>query len=337
MKAIFFLLSFSILFLLVVFPVFGKIPIQAIDYFQQGDFPKAKKILEDYLWYHPQDQEALFYLAQLEPEGKKSIDYFEKVLDLSGDFEYEDEVLLRMCQYDFSKGLYLTILNSANIFERKFKASPHYPQILLLSASAWLAVGETKKAQEKYELLSSFSDNDWKTHAKLGKADCLFADGQFLSAVNEYKKLIQEFEDSDLLSTALIGISNCYAQMGEKDKAILYYNLYKEKSPYGIKTEESLTDIIKPQEPKTRSHKTEELVDARYTIQLGVFGVEENARRLYSEFKAKGYTVRILNKIINKKKYYIVQLGSFRSYDKAQRLREKLEKESGESYRIVLR
>ena len=99
-----------------------------------------------------------------------------------------------------------------------------------------------------------------------------------------------------------------------------------------------LTRIEKPTESKKqKSSKAEELVNARYTIQLGVFGVKNNADKLYSKFKVKGYTVRILKKVINKKMYYIVQLGSFRSYDRAQRLRQKLEKETKESYRIVLR
>ena len=328
----------SILLLFLVCPIWGKIPIEAVDYFQQGDFPAARDVLKQYLSNNPTDTEALLYFAQLEPEGEKSADYLEKMLDISKNFKEEDQTLLALCQYNFSKGFYLATTEMADRFERKFKTSPYYAQIVWFYASALLAMGETQKAQEKYLLLSSFSDYDMRASAEMGKADCLLADDKFTLAVNQYKKTIEKFDESDILPLALIQISSCYAQMNEKDKSLLYYNLYREKYPHGITVEEELKDATNAGQLKEdKSNKAEDMVNAEYTIQLGVFGIKENADKLSAEFKTKGYVVKVLEKIIDQKKYYVVQSGSFRSYEEARKLREKLEKETGESYRVVLK
>ncbi|MCJ7508646.1 MAG: SPOR domain-containing protein [candidate division Zixibacteria bacterium] len=338
MKTVLIFIAFPILLFLLHIPAYSQIPPQIADYFEQGDFYQAKGILEEYLTSYPNDKEALLYLAQLEPEGTRSMAYFENILNLPKGFDQEDRILLGLCQYNFSKEDYLISIDLADRFEAKFKRSPYYPEILWLFASSLLANGEAEKAQEKYQLLSNFPDDNWRSLGSLGNADCFFASGKFPLAVDEYKKLIDEFENSDIVSLALIQISNCYAEMGNKDKAILYYNLYKEKSPYGIGMEENTKNLVKPQEAKKGdSGKAERMVSARYTIQLGVFGVKENADGVYSKFKAEGYKMRMFDKIINQKKYYIVQLGDFVSYEEAQKLREKLEKETGESYRIILR
>ncbi len=321
-----------------VSPAYARIPDQAIDYYQQGNFAEAKRILEEYLSCYPGDEDALFYMGQLESDGRRSTGHFEKILSLSDDFQKEDQILLRLCQYSFSKGFYLNCSNLASRFDKKLQASPCYSQILWLSASASLASGNTEKAKEKYQKLSSFADLDWKPYARLGTADCLFAEGQFSPALGQYKEIIEEFGECDVLPLALIQISSCYAKLGEENKSVLYYNLYKEKSPHGIRIEE---DSIKKPELKfskeAQAHKAEDMVNARYVIQLGAFGTKENAESLFSLFKAKGYAVKIKNKVINGKKYYLVQLGSFRSYQEAQTLREELEKASGGSYRIILK
>ena len=62
--------------ILLVSSAWGRVPSEAIDYFQEGDFPQARSILKQYLSTNPTDQKALFYLAQMEPDGRKSIDYF---------------------------------------------------------------------------------------------------------------------------------------------------------------------------------------------------------------------------------------------------------------------
>ena len=338
MKTVLIFIAFPILLFLLHISAYGQIPPQAADCFEQGDFYQAKGILEECLTSNPNNKEVLLYLAQLEPEGTRSMTYFENILNLPKGFDQEDRVLLGLCQYNFSKEAYSVSIDLAGRFEAKFKKSPYYTEILWLSASSLLASGEVEKAQDTYKLLSGLPDDNWRSLGGLGNADCLFASGKFTSAIDEYKKLIGEFENSDIISTALIQISNCYAAMGNKDKAILYYNLYREKSPYGIGVEEHTKNLAKPQEPKKGdSGKAERMVSARYTIQLGVFGVKENADRVYSKFKVEGYKMRMFDKTINQKRYYIVQLGDFVSYDEAQKLREELEKEAGESYRIILR
>lgn len=328
----------SILFLLLACAASGKVPTEGVDCFQQGDFSAARNILRRYLSNNPTDIEALLYIARLEPEGKQSASYLKEILEVSGDFRSEDQVLLGLCQYNFSKGFYLGTVEIADKFEKKFKGNPYHAQVIWFCASALLAMGETQKACEKYIQLSSFSDYDMSASAEIGKADCLFADGKFSSAINQYKKTIERFEDSDVLPLTLIQISSCYAQMNEKDKSLLYYSLYREKYPHGMMVEEKPKDTVSVGQPeKDKSHKAEDIINVEYTIQLGVFGVKENANRLSAEFKAKGYVLRIVEKTIDQKRYYVVQLGRFRSHEEARKIREKLEKETGESYRVVLK
>ena len=68
-----------------------------------------------------------------------------------------------------------------------------------------------------------------------------------------------------------------------------------------------------------------------------MFGVQENAARLRSELERKGYSVRIKTKLISGKSYSVVQVGSFTSYEEALEFKKRLESQTGESYRVVIR
>jgi tetratricopeptide (TPR) repeat protein len=207
--------------------------------------------------------------------------------------------------------------------------------MLWLESKSLLATGRMEQALKGFrnivELYPSSSLAAW---AQLGIAEIYFSQRSFDKSIKEYTKVIDKYAGTEAFPSALAGMSRAFEASGEKDKAVLYLNLYKERFPGGIEVESQIqTEEVNPRkDPGT----AEKLTGTKYSVQIGVFANQENADKVMKRLKSRGYSPEQSFKTIQNKKYYVIQVGVFNSLSEAQKLREKLEREEGEVYRIVI-
>lgn len=306
---------------------------QAIRYYDQGDFKNAKEELRSYLESNPSDNEALYYAGKLEGDAEKSAEYFKKIWESPTNIKKE-EAGLELCHYYRAAGLNDSVLALSTRFKKLFPKSPLLPQILWLENKSLSATGRMEQALKGFRnIVELYPSSTWAAWAQLGIAEIYFSQGSFNKSIKEYTKVIDKYAGTEAFPLALAGMSRAFDAAGDKDKAVLYMNLYKERFPGGIDTESQLQaeEIPRRKDPGT----AEKLTGTKYSVQIGVFANQENADKVMQKLKSRGYNPEQSYKTIQNKKYFVIQVGFFDSLSEAQKLREKLEREEGEVYRIV--
>jgi tetratricopeptide (TPR) repeat protein len=307
---------------------------KVIRYYNQGDFKNAQEELKSYLESNPSDYEALYYAGKLEGNAGKSAEYFKKIWESFTKIKKE-EAGLELCLYYQAAGVDDSVLTLSSKFKTIFPKSLFLPQILWLECKSLLATGRMEQALKGFRnIVELYPSSSWAAWAQLGIAEIYFSQGSFNKSIKEYTKVIDKYAGTEAFPLALAGMSRAFEASGEKDKAVLYMNLYKERFPGGIETESQIQidEIIPRKDPGT----AEELTGTKYSVQIGVFANQENADKVMKRLKSRGYSPGQSFKNIQNKKYYVIQVGVFNSLSEAQKLREKLEREDGEVYRIVI-
>ncbi|MDT8323919.1 MAG: SPOR domain-containing protein [Bacteroidota bacterium] len=77
--------------------------------------------------------------------------------------------------------------------------------------------------------------------------------------------------------------------------------------------------------------------EKQYSVQVGAYSKEKDARRRIEELKAKGYTAYLREKTVRGKTVYAVWLGIFPAYGQAQNFARKLKEQQGLDALVVRR
>jgi tetratricopeptide (TPR) repeat protein len=317
-------------------PACGQALDDAIREYQGGEPDQARRTLDSLSDQEKNVPKALLLLARTEPLGERSGSYLQEALS-RGDEEVGAEAQLLMCQYEFCRGRYLSASDLAEGGDQGLLGDRAYPEALWISGSSFLAAREPDSALVRFRrILARFPESEWAAWAQLSLGDCLLEAGDYDRASSAYKAVLEYHRYSETLPFALSGLVDCYGMSGSPEEALLYHNLLQERFPQSLESFQVLPSANPPRGSE-EAGKAERLVGVRYAIQLGVFGVRENALGLKKRLEEQGYQVTMDSKTISAKKYYVVQLGSFDSYQEALDLKKKLEAQTGDSYRVVIR
>jgi tetratricopeptide (TPR) repeat protein len=311
---------------------------EAVRHYQAGRLDEAKRLLLSHLETGGESPEVLFYLGMVEERGEWSREHLENLARLFPDWSRRGQADLLICKFELSRSMHLTAIDLAGRFERRFPLSQMVAEALWISGCSHLAADRSDSALVLFDrVVESFPGSGWSQWAQLGRGDCLLAAGKYDQAVVEYRKVLDAYRDSEVFAFALSGLIGCFTQLDDPESALLYHNLLKERYPHSPESAGSPSGKISSADEVEDKTRAERVAGVRYTIQLGVFAKRDNARRLRSRFEDQGYSVNLADKVISGKKYHVVRLGSFSSYDEASKVKRKLESQTGESYRIVIK
>lgn len=305
---------------------------EIIQQFNSGNTKEACQNISKFVNNHPEDPLAIYYLARLERRGENSLAYLEEVAGLLGQGKESELSQILMAQYRYTGGRYITAIDLLSRFKKENPKSEYMPQTIYLLGLSYLASDQIPQAQKEFEsVLVSFGSSSMAAWAQLGLGDCQYTAGEYRQAAFSYQKVLDRYQPSEVAPLALSQMSRCYAELKDDSRAYLYLNLLSEKYPPGAIFPEAPV-----KEAKARAG-AERLAKVVYTIQLGVFGSQTLVSTLVSRLKSKGYEPRTFTKQVEKKKYTVVQAGSFPTLEEAKAAKEKLEKELGGSYRVVIK
>lgn len=311
---------------------------QAVKLYRGGQLDRAQQVLLGLSTEQGQDPVVLLLLAKTEERGERSREYLQEAMGRGFNWDGCDQAKLLMCRYEFCRGMYLTTVDLAGDLEKEFPRSETAPEALWVSGCSHLAMDKKVAARIEFNcILTGFPGSDWAAWARLGIGDCFLDEEDYGQAVSAYHQVLDYHRDSEAFPFALVGLIGCYTQMDDPEKALLYHNLLMEKFPRSVESMEVVPRVSEQPKESEDEGRAERLAGVKYTIQLGVFGVRDNALRLQSQFQKQGYSISIKTKEISGKKYWVVQLGSFTSYGEASDLKKELEAQTDGSYRVVIR
>jgi tetratricopeptide (TPR) repeat protein len=332
----------SVLLLLLLCPpqsgsVFCQTWEDAVRHFEAGRLDEAKRTLLDSANELADEPALMFCLGRVEEKGDLSARYLKSIGDRCPDWAGAAEAVLLVCKYEFCRDMNFAVVERAKELEASSAEGQVEPALLWVSGCSFLAMGQSDSALHRFEQVVRLSpQSDWAQWGQLGRGDCFFADQDYRRAVAEYELVLDAYRYSEAFPFALSGLARSFARLGDPERALLYRNLLREKYPHSVESAGELLEAELSAEETEKGSRAEHFAGVRYTIQLGVFREKENAFRLRAKFREQGYSVKIRSKIIGGKEYRAVHLGSFASHQEALKLKEKLESQTGESYRIVI-
>lgn len=180
-----------------------------------------------------------------------------------------------------------------------------------LKARIFLKQDKIIPAQEAFKtILADFSQSDIAQAAQLGLADTYFADERYEDAIAGYRKLQEKYPHSEFSAISLYKLGKCYLKLGAMEQARFYFQ--KLQQEYPLSFEAKLIDELDNSE-------------FAHSVQVGCFSGYENAERLVSKLKKKGFDAYISEKE-GFPVFYRVRVGKFKTENEAKSCKKSLEK-----------
>jgi tetratricopeptide (TPR) repeat protein len=173
-------------------------------------------------------------------------------------------------------------------------------------------------------------------------------DGNYLRASDIFEIILKEFPDSPIKEEAKLGLGDSYFLSGDWDRAQGYYKELIETNP-GTKLKALAFDrlsqvgfrrgdnaqgqefpLYSQSRPDVQAYAlADTLGNVYYTVQVGAFANEINAKNITQKLIQQGYPAYIEESLIRGQKSYRVKVGKTSSYTQIQNLEERL---SGDGY-----
>ena len=139
-------------------------------------------------------------------------------------------------------------------------------------------------------------------------------------AVKIFQSVVANFPKSEWADDALYRIYQYYYSIGLYRSAAQKYDQLKQNypnSPYLAQGE--LHGVDREAEAAERPKSVRESDSGTFAVQVGAFSTAENANKQKRYFRGLAQPVEILNKVKRGKSYYLVWIGSFKTYDEARK------------------
>ncbi len=263
----------------------------AMDIYKKYNISKGKIKIYNNLsmisWAQQNYEEAIYLLKESLVISKESPDEESYLTGLTnlGIYYAEDE------QFDNALSSYNKVLDHPNINQY----SKIQIQALISKAESFQSIGEFAKSEQliQQSLLISTQTNDEinLTISKVALADLLTHQGKFDLALNFYLKAMKHFKELNLINNevkTLLQISNLYKKQGQLNKALIYLELYNERSieilvkaqkssiinlhaKYQVKSQEEKISLLKQENELNSAEIKQTSVQKKYILLISMF------------------------------------------------------------------
>jgi len=182
---------------------------------------------------------------------------------------------------------------------------------------SYLKDGNYLRASDIFEIiLNEFKKSKFHDQAKLGLADTFLLRDNLDQAENNYKELIEK--NSKLSQEAYYRLSQIAFKRGDTDQGKEYLSKLNKDFPF-----DAQSSLEKPAPTQAVSAP----VEFYYSVQVGSFGKEENAKNLRDKLNGASYEAYIEETGSDAEKVFRVKAGKLKTLPEAQELAIKLAKE----------
>ena|GEM_PF-3128720 len=251
----------------------------------------------------PVSAEALFERASATTDCGDAEETYVGLVEQYPEHPLADDALFAAGMLQYSLGYHRTAVRT---FQRVLQDYPEGDRAL--EAGYWqgvarLASGHPDEALERFLWVIDRDPSTEKgTWARIGAADCFRQKGQWPEAAQAYEEVLERFPSADLESAALFHLAEAYEALGRGERAWgLWVRLAESypETPEGTQAVARLGDRPEPDARPSRPDSTAEGVEVHepegardretWAVQVGAFGVPENAGRLARVLQARGY------------------------------------------------
>lgn len=201
--------------------------------------------------------------------------------------------------------------------ERILAGSPsnyQLDELYYLLGLSYLKDGNYLRASDIFEIvLKEFKQSRFKPDAKLGLGDTYFLRGDYQLAQQHYQELISHYADTKIKPLVYYRLNLCAARIGDTQQAEAWRDKLKQEFPSSLETNLDKELGLLPQ--------------LNYTVQVGSFVSQANAKNLSEKLARNGYTAYIVEMNSAGVTTYRVRVGKLSSLEAAQELERKLSQE----------
>ncbi len=325
--------SFSFLFSLIFLsgPLYGS---DLINLIHQGNLEEARAMMDRNTTAARRDGQLLFGQALLEPSGDKSLQLLETAQQTGVPVSDAEDLLYQKCMYFLAAGSPEKVIEITVDYLQRWENGHYRKEILRLQAWAYEAMKDYPAASRINDILSREDANGQSgLDARLIQANALIQQKKSVEALKGLKKLIKS-QDGDIAASALYLLCLSNLDQRKSDDALFYYNLLKEEFPEAVGLDD-LTDRLSQVETAGGDESAEKITGTTYSVQVGTFSVKENAGKMAERMKKYSKSVKMIEKTISGKIYYVVIVGKFLSSEKAMTFKAQLETSENETFQVI--
>ncbi len=303
----------------------------------RGDLAEARDSLYSTSTALLRDGNRLFYLSLLEPSADKSAQLMEAALNASVSAAYREEIYFRLAQYYFLRGDLKKLEQTVIDYRALWEAGKYRGEMLRIS----VLVDETVQAHESAvrqadRYLLEYSEGHLAQWGIIDKARVMQGYNKPIGAHKLLRKLSRE-KSGPGVPQALYMLASRAIENKQTDDAVFYYNILREGYPNAVGLDALVEKMADLSAPDTDDAAAEKLTGTFYSVQIGVFSKKENAKRQAKIFSRYDQKVDIKTKTISNKKYRVVYIGRFQTYDAALKFKKMLEASHNEVFQVVAR
>ncbi len=304
---------------------------------QSGEIEEARELLSEQSTAQQRDGNHLFFLALIESDGAKAMKLIEASLNAGVSPIYLEEISLRLAQYNLFKKNFEYADKTIGEYLAKFELGRYTPDFYRYAIYADEKCGRQEAAINRADrFLLQYSKDEVGQWAIVDKARVMLTFDKKIAARDMLIKLSRT-KSGPGAAAALYMLTLDAAERKRTDDAVFYYNLQREAYPSAI-GQDALLERMSGLGSSSQREKSADLrTGTFYSVQVGVFSEIANAKKLVKQFEKYGYPVEIGSKIISERKYQVVYVGRFDSYESAASFEKTIESEQDDVYQVVAR
>lgn len=304
---------------------------------KQGKIDEAKDSLSHRSSALNRDGDDLYFLSMLEQSADKSAQLMEAALRASVSASFRQEIYFRLAHYYFLKEDFRLLKKTIDDYLMRWENGKYRSDMFRFR----VYFEENKKKfnsaiKEIDRFLLEYTKGDKHQFGLIDKARIMSRYNKKVGANKILRSLSRE-KSGPGVPQALYALASNAIKEKKTDDAVFYYNIHRDGFPHSIGLDATIDKMSGMTTSSDRDNRAENLTGTFYSVQVGVFSSNGNAKNFSKSFKTYNKKIDIKTKIISDKKYYVVFVGHFTTYNSAYTFKETLESKHKEVFQVIAR
>lgn len=309
--------------------------------YTEGNFAEASQYIERLLSLYPESDHAaeiVFIQAFLQPAVDTSIEMYRLIIEKFPNSKWTAKSHFELGQCYYLQGEYDKVLAHYENIIGSYPENETYWPARYWKCKGLIAKGDYGKAIiELHSLEGSGYTEIGKDMILMSLGNCYLGMEYYEHAAVSYRSLIESAPDSQWLSSAYFLLAKSLHNLGKVEDAKTLYEKVIEDYGQSIEARQILDSLpsIQPKrvEAQPAASKSVEATQALpsqvtpyFSIQVGAFSQERNAKNLTELLRKKGYFVNITAPSPGRSSLHKVRVGKYKTRSAALEAAQKLRK-----------
>ncbi len=329
-------MKYFIYVIALIFPVLSVQSETILEKIEKGKISEARDEIGKSSSASVRDGNLLFYQALIEQEGEVSQQFLDAAVRAGLNPELLERNTYLTAQYYLASGNSEKAAATAQAYLQRWENGKYRPQILRIASYAFNLEAQEENASRLNS--NMIRENRGQMYGYMGEIDRafrLYGEKDYAEAQTICRRLTNRGY-REAAAPAMYMLSKYSIEQKRVDDAILYYNLLKERYDNAIGVAD-LVDRFANLDNISSDASAEKITGSVYSIQVGVFSEQDNAKEYAKYMKKFGENVDVSNKTVDGKKYYVVYVGKFLNTQDALSFKTRLEAAEGQAFQIIAR